>query len=150
MAQNILDDGEEGFIKHIRTLERYRKKAKNVMKMVQMLVDGYQGAILNSSAALKELPGMGRRTANVVLNIWWGHPAHAVDKNIFRENRSGIRPFKDFDAKERAIEDSIPEAFQCHAHHWLTRYRHYCFKARKPLCKICLMWGLYLFEEIGL
>ena len=92
----MLDDGEEALIQHIKTLERYRKKAKNVMKMTHILVDGYHGAVLNSSAALAALPGMGRRTANVVLNIWWGHPAHAVDKNIFRENRSGIRPCKKF------------------------------------------------------
>ena len=82
--QKMLDLGEEGLIEHIKTIGLYRNKAKNVMKMAQILVDDYAGIVPNSRAALEALPGVGRKTANVVLNMWWGHPAQAVDTHIFR------------------------------------------------------------------
>ncbi len=116
--QKMLDLGEEGVIEHIKTIGLFRNKAKNVIKLSRILVDDYGGKVPSSRAALQSLPGVGRKTANVVLNMWWGHPAQAVDTHIFRlGNRSGIAPGKDVDAVERAIEDNIPAEFQQHAHH---------------------------------
>ena len=146
--QKMLDLGEEGLIEHIKTIGLYHNKAKNVMKMAQILVDDYAGIVPNSRAALEALPGVGRKTANVVLNMWWGHPAQAVDTHIFRVgNRSGIAPGKDVEAVERAIEDNIPTQFQRHAHHWLILHGRYHCKARKPLCASCIIRDLCLFED---
>lgn len=146
--QKMLDLGEEGLIEHIKTIGLYRNKAKNVMKMAQILVDDYAGIVPNSRAALEALPGVGRKTANVVLNMWWGHPAQAVDTHIFRVgNRSGIAPGKDVEAVERAIEDNIPTQFQRHAHHWLILHGRYHCRARKPLCASCIIRDLCLFED---
>ena len=146
--QKMLDLGEAGLIAHIKTIGLYRNKAKNIMKMARILVDQYDGEVPNSRAALEALPGVGRKTANVVLNMWWGHPAQAVDTHIFRVgNRSGIAPGKDVNAVERAIEDNIPTEFQRHAHHWLILHGRYHCKARKPQCRTCLIWDLCLFEE---
>lgn len=146
--QKMLDLGEEGLIEHIKTIGLYRNKAKNVMKMAQILVNDYAGIVPNSRAALEALPGVGRKTANVVLNMCWGHPAQAVDTHIFRVgNRSGIAPGKDVEAVERAIEDNIPTQFQRHAHHWLILHGRYHCKARKPLCASCSIRDLCLFED---
>ena len=146
--QKMLDLGEEGLIEYIKTIGLYRNKAKNIMKMAQILVDDYAGIVPNSRAALEALPGVGRKTANVVLNMWWGHPAQAVDTHIFRVgNRSGIAPGKDVEAVERAIEDNIPTEFQRHAHHWLILHGRYHCKARKPLCATCIIRDLCLFED---
>ena len=146
--QKMLDLGEEGLIEHIKTIGLYRNKAKNVMKMAQILVDDYAGIVPNSRAALEALPGVGRKTANVVLNMWWGHPAQAVDTHIFRVgNRSGIAPGKDVEAVERAIEDNIPTEFQRHAHHWLILHGRYHCTARKPSCATCIIRDLCLFED---
>ena len=146
--QKMLDLGEEGLIEHIKTIGLYRNKAKNVIKLSKILVDDYGGVVPNSRAALQSLPGVGRKTANVVLNMWWHFPAQAVDTHIFRVgNRSGIAVGKDVDAVERAIEDHIPADFQLHAHHWLILHGRYHCKARKPQCGTCLICDLCLFEE---
>jgi endonuclease III len=149
--QKMLDLGEEGLIGHIRTIGLYRNKARNVMKMARILVDDYAGVVPNSRAALQSLPGVGRKTANVVLNMWWHQPAQAVDTHIFRvANRSGIAPGKDVDAVERAVEDNIPADFQQHAHHWLILHGRYTCKARKPHCGTCLIRDLCQFEDKNL
>jgi endonuclease-3 len=146
--QKMLDLGEEGLIEHIKTIGLYRNKAKNVIKLSKILVDDYGGVVPNSRAALQSLPGVGRKTANVVLNMWWHFPAQAVDTHIFRVgNRSGIAVGKDVDAVERAIEDHIPADFQLHAHHWLILHGRYHCKARKPQCGTCVIRDLCLFEE---
>jgi endonuclease-3 len=146
--QKMLDLGEEGLIEHIKTIGLYRNKAKNVIKLSKILVDDYGGVVPNSRAALQSLPGVGRKTANVVLNMWWHFPAQAVDTHIFRVgNRSGIAVGKDVDAVERAIEEHIPADFQLHAHHWLILHGRYHCKARKPQCGTCLIRDLCLFEE---
>ncbi len=146
--QKMLDLGEEQLIEHIKTIGLFRQKAKNVMKAARILVDTYGGEVPNSRAALEGLPGVGRKTANVVLNMWWGHPSQAVDTHIFRVgNRSGICPGKDVVAVERAIEDHIPVDFQHHAHHWLILHGRYICVARKPKCKACIINDLCQFEE---
>jgi endonuclease-3 len=144
--QKMLELGEEG--QHIKTIGLYRNKAKNVMKLSRILVEDYGGEVPNSRAALQSLPGVGRKTANVVLNMWWHYPAQAVDTHIFRVgNRSGICPGKNVDAVERAIEDNVPVDFQRHAHHWLILHGRYICRARKPACGTCLIRDLCLFED---
>lgn len=146
--QQMLDLGEEKLIEHIKTIGLYRNKAKNVMKLSRILVEEYNGEVPNSRAALESLPGVGRKTANVVLNMWWHHPAQAVDTHIFRVgNRSGICPGKDVVAVERAIEDNIPVDFQHHAHHWLILHGRYHCKARKPQCGTCLIREYCAYED---
>ena len=146
--QKMLDLGEEGLTQHIKTIGLYRNKAKNVIKMARILVDDYGGEVPNSRAALESLPGVGRKTANVVLNMWWHYPAQAVDTHIFRlGNRSGICPGKDVVAVERAIEDHIPVDFQQHAHHWMILHGRYICVARKPKCGACHIRDLCQFEE---
>ena len=149
--EKMLALGEDGVIDHIKTIGLYRNKAKNVIKMARILVEEYGGDVPNSRAALEGLPGVGRKTANVVLNMWWGHPAQAVDTHIFRVgNRSGICPGKDVVAVERAIEDNIPVDFQRHAHHWLILHGRYTCIARKPKCAACLIRDLCQFEDKNL
>ncbi|RMA42121.1 endonuclease III [Rhodophyticola porphyridii] len=146
--QKMLDLGEEALIGHIRTIGLYRNKAKNVIKLSRILVEQYDGQVPSSRAALQSLPGVGRKTANVVLNMWWGYPAQAVDTHIFRlGNRSGIAPGKDVDAVERAIEDNIPVEFQQHAHHWMILHGRYICVARKPKCAACIIRDLCQFED---
>ncbi|MGL4309860.1 MAG: endonuclease III [Paracoccaceae bacterium] len=146
--QKMLDLGEEGLTEAIRTIGLFRQKAKNVIRLSRILVDDYGGEVPSSRAALQSLPGVGRKTANVVLNIWFHHPAQAVDTHIFRVgNRSGIAPGKDVDAVERAIEDNVPAEFQPHAHHWLILHGRYICLARKPRCADCLIRDLCQFKE---
>ncbi|MGV6847105.1 MAG: endonuclease III [Marinibacterium sp.] len=146
--QKMLDLGEENLIEHIKTIGLFRNKAKNVMKLSRILVDEYEGEVPSSRAALQSLPGVGRKTANVVLNMWWHYPAQAVDTHIFRVgNRSGIAPGKDVDAVERAIEDNVPVEYQLHSHHWLILHGRYHCKARKPMCPTCLIRDLCQFED---
>lgn len=130
--------GEEGVTQHIKTIGLYRNKAKNVIKLCQMLIEQYGGEVPSSRAALQSLPGVGRKTANVVLNMWFRQPAQAVDTHIFRVgNRTGIAPGRDETAVERAIEDNVPAEYQQHAHHWLILHGRYICVARKPKCGIC-------------
>ena len=146
--QKMLDLGIDAVTDHIKTIGLFRQKAKNVMKTAQILVDEYDGNVPSSRAALQSLPGVGRKTANVVLNMWWGQPAQAVDTHIFRlGNRSGIAPGKDVDAVERAIEDNIPAEFQLHAHHWMILHGRYICVARKPKCQACHIRDLCLYED---
>ena len=149
--QKMLDLGLERVTDYIKTIGLFRNKAKNVIKLSQILVDDYDGVVPNSRAALESLPGVGRKTANVVLNMWWGQPAQAVDTHIFRfGNRSGVAPGKDVVAVERAIEDHSPADFQLHAHHWMILHGRYVCKARKPMCGACLIRDLCEFEDKNL
>ncbi len=149
--EKMLALGEAGLIEHIRTIGLYRNKAKNIIRMAEILVDEYGGEVPSSRAALTALPGVGRKTANVVLNIGWGLPAQAVDTHIFRlGNRSGICPGKDVSAVERAIEDNVPAPYQRHAHHWLILHGRYTCTARKPRCAACLIRDLCHYEDKNL
>ena len=140
--------GEEALIEHIKTIGLFRNKAKNVIKLSRILVEEFGGEVPSSRAALQSLPGVGRKTANVVLNMWFRQPAQAVDTHIFRVgNRTGIAPGKDEGAVERAIEDNVPAEFQLHAHHWLILHGRYICVARKPKCGICPIRDLCLYEE---
>ena len=146
--QKMLDLGLEGLTEHIKTIGLFRQKAKNVIRMSEILVNEYGGVVPNSRAALESLPGVGRKTANVVLNMWWGLPTQAVDTHIFRVgNRTGIAPGKDVVAVERAIEEQIPADYQHHAHHWMILHGRYHCKARKPMCPTCIIRDLCQFED---
>jgi endonuclease-3 len=146
--QKMLELGEEGLTEAIKTIGLFRQKAKNVIRLSQILVDQYGGQVPSSRAALEGLPGVGRKTANVVLNMWFHHPAQAVDTHIFRiGNRAGIAPGRDVVAVERAIEDNVPVEFQNHAHHWLILHGRYICVARKPKCGACLIHDLCTYEE---
>ena len=146
--EKMLELGEEGLIEHIRTIGLYRNKAKNVIKLSRILIDEYGGDVPSSREALQSLPGVGRKTANVVLNMWFGMPAQAVDTHIFRlGNRSGLAPGKDVVAVERAIEDRVPAEFQQHAHHWMILHGRYICTARKPRCADCVIADLCQFED---
>jgi endonuclease-3 len=146
--EKMLALGQEALIEHIKTIGLFRNKAANVMKMSRILVEEYGGEVPSSREALQSLPGVGRKTANVVLNMWWKLPAQAVDTHIFRlGNRSGLAPGKDVVAVERAIEDRIPAEFQLHAHHWMILHGRYICLARKPRCADCLIRDLCQFED---
>jgi len=146
--EKMLALGEEGLIEHIKTIGLFRNKARNVIKLSRILVEEYGSVVPSSRAALQSLPGVGRKTANVVLNMWFHQPAQAVDTHIFRiGNRTGICPGKNVDVVERAIEDNIPAEFQHHAHHWLILHGRYICKARKPNCLVCPINDLCPYEE---
>jgi endonuclease III len=146
--EKMLALGEDGLIDHIKTIGLFRNKAKNVIRLSRILIDTYGGEVPSSRAALQSLPGVGRKTANVVLNMWFHQPAQAVDTHIFRlGNRSGIAPGKDEMAVERAIEDNVPAEYQLHAHHWLILHGRYICVARKPKCGICPIRSYCQFEE---
>jgi len=140
--------GEEKLIGHIRTIGLFRNKAKNVMKLSRILIEEFGGEVPSSRAALASLPGVGRKTANVVLNTWWRVPAMAVDTHIFRvANRTGIAPGKDVVAVERALEDNVPAEYALGAHHWLILHGRYTCVARKPKCGDCPISDLCLHPE---
>lgn len=145
--QKMLDLGEERLVEHIKTIGLFRNKAKNVIKLSRILVEDYGGEVPSSRAALQSLPGVGRKTANVVLNMWFRQPAQAVDTHIFRVgNRTGIAPGRDVDAVERAIEDNVPAEYLLHAHHWLILHGRYVCTARSPKCGACAVADLCQFR----
>ena len=146
--EKMLALGEEGLIAHIKTIGLFRNKAKNVIRLSQRLIDVYGGEVPSSRAALVTLPGVGRKPANVGVNMWFHVPTQAVDTHIFRlGNRSGICPGRDELAVERAIEDNVPAEFQQHAHHWMILHGRYICTARKPKCGICPISEWCLFDE---
>ena len=111
-------------------------------------MDDYHGEVPSSRAALESLQGVGRKTANVVLNMWFKQPTQAVDTHIFRfGNRTGVAPGKDVVAVERALEDHVPAEFQHHAHHWMILHGRYICKARKPVCANCIISDLCTSED---
>ena len=145
--QKMLDLGIEGLTEHIKTIGLFRQKAKNVIKLSQILVDDYNSEVPNSRAALQSLPGVGRKTANVVLNMWWQQPAQAVDTHIFRiGNRTGLAPGKTPLAVEKKLLKVTPDAYMRHAHHWLILLGRYVCKARKPDCAACVVTDLCRFK----
>ena len=140
--------GEEQLIEHIKTIGLYRNKAKNVIKLSQMILDEFAGEVPQSRDELERLPGVGRKTANVVLNVAFGQPTIAVDTHIFRvSNRTGLAPGKDVLAVELNLLKRVPEAYLMHAHHWLILHGRYICKARKPLCVRCQIADVCNFKE---
>jgi endonuclease-3 len=136
--QQMLDLGEARLKDHIKTIGLYNTKAKNVMKAAQILVDDFGGEVPQDRKSLETLPGVGRKTANVVLNIFFGEPTIAVDTHIFRvSNRTGLAPGKTPTEVETKLEKVTPSKWKLHAHHWLILHGRYICKARKPDCPAC-------------
>ncbi len=136
--QAIWDLGVEGLTPYIRTIGLFNSKAKNVVAAARILLEEHDGEVPRDREALQRLPGVGRKTANVVLNVAFGEPTMAVDTHIFRvSNRSGIAPGKTPLAVEKALLRRIPKRHMVHAHHWLILHGRYTCKARKPLCGEC-------------
>jgi endonuclease-3 len=136
--REMLALGEAGLIGHIRSIGLYRNKAKNVIALSRILVDEHDGEVPHDRAALERLPGVGRKTANVVLNVAFGEPTIAVDTHIFRvANRTGLASGKTPLAVEQQLLKRTPAAYLRHAHHWLILHGRYVCKARKPECGSC-------------
>jgi len=136
--QKMLELGEDGLKQHIKTIGLFNTKAKNVIALSQMLVDDYGGEVPEDRAALERLPGVGRKTANVVLNTAFGQETFAVDTHIFRVcNRTGLAKGKTVLAVELKLDKATPAPFRLHAHHWLILHGRYICKARRPECWRC-------------
>lgn len=136
--EKMLALGEEGLIQHIKSIGLFRTKARNVIKLSQLLIDRHGGAVPRDRAALEALPGVGRKTANVVLNVAFGEPTIAVDTHIFRVgNRTGLAHGKTPLEVEMRLEKRVPAEYRQHAHHWLILHGRYVCKARKPDCPGC-------------
>lgn len=147
-AQAILALGEEGLKQYIATIGLFNAKARNVIAACAILVEKYDGEVPADRAALEALPGVGRKTANVVLNTAFGQPTMAVDTHIFRvANRTGLAPGKDVRAVEDGLLKVIPEEFLQDAHHWLILHGRYVCKARKPDCPQCVIRDLCHYRD---
>jgi endonuclease-3 len=136
--QKMVALGLQEITEHIKTIGLYRNKAKNLLETSRILVEQYGGEVPRSREALVALPGVGRKTANVVLNVAFGEPTMAVDTHIFRvSNRTGLAPGKDPLAVELALLKRVPEKYLVDAHHWLILHGRYVCQARQPLCGQC-------------
>ena len=145
--QEMLNLGEDKLKQHIKTIGLFNTKAKNVIKAAQMLVDNFDGLVPKNREDLEKLNGVGRKTANVVLNMAFGQPTIAVDTHLFRvSNRTKMAPGKTPLAVELKLEKKIPKEFSLHAHHWLILHGRYICKARKPSCPICPVNDLCQFK----
>jgi endonuclease-3 len=136
--QALLDLGEDGLKRYISSIGLFNAKAKNVIATCRILVEQHGGEVPRSRDALEALPGVGRKTANVVLNTAFGEPTIAVDTHIFRvSNRTGLAPGKTVRAVEDKLAKVVPPEFRQDAHHWLILHGRYVCKARKPECPVC-------------
>ncbi|MDT3671860.1 MAG: endonuclease III [Aromatoleum sp.] len=144
----MLTLGEEGVAAHIRTIGLYRNKARNTVALSRLLLERHGGEVPRSRAALEALPGVGRKTANVVLNTVFGEPVMAVDTHIFRvANRTGLAPGKDVLAVENALMRRVPKEYLTNAHHWLILHGRYVCVARKPKCGECRVRDLCDYRD---
>jgi endonuclease III len=140
--------GVDGLIPFVQTIGLYRNKARNVVALSELLLRDHQGSVPATRDALEGLPGVGRKTANVVLNVAFGQPTIAVDTHIFRVcNRTGVAPGKDPDEVERKLLKFVPEEFRLHAHHWLLLHGRYVCVARSPKCGECLVRDLCEYRD---
>ncbi len=146
--EKMLALGEEGVAEHIKTIGLWRNKAKNVIALSKMLIDDFDGQVPQTRDDLVKLPGVGRKTANVVLNEAFGQPTIAVDTHIFRvSNRTGLSPGKTPDQVEEGLEKVVPAEFKRGAHHWLILHGRYVCVARKPKCWTCVISHLCKFKD---
>ncbi|PLW76233.1 endonuclease III [Cohaesibacter celericrescens] len=146
--EKMVSLGEDAVRDYIKTIGLYRNKAKNVILLSQKLIDEFGSQVPDDRESLVSLPGVGRKTANVVLNIFFGQPTIAVDTHIFRlANRLGLAPGKNVEEVEMALEKIIPAAYVRQSHHWLILHGRYVCKARKPDCRKCIVADLCLFKD---
>ena len=146
--QKMVELGIDGITHHIRTIGLFNMKAKNVHRLSQLLIDQHDSVVPEDRAALEALPGVGRKTANVVLNEAFGHATVAVDTHIFRVgNRTGMAPGKTPDAVEAELVRRVPDEWKKGAHHWLILHGRYTCKARKPDCASCVIYEFCGFRD---
>jgi len=139
--------GEQKLIDYIKTIGLFRTKAKNVIALSHLLIERHGGEVPHSHAELQDLPGVGRKTANVVMNVAYGEATIAVDTHIFRVgNRTGLAPGKNPLQVELKLLKRVPEEFRLHAHHWLILHGRYTCKARTPMCPTCVVNDLCTFK----
>lgn len=140
--------GEEGLRQHIRTIGLFNTKAKNVIGLSEALISQHGGEVPQDGEALTALPGVGRKTANVVMNTAFGAETFAVDTHIFRvANRTGLAPGKNVLEVEKGLEKRVPQPFRVDAHHWLILHGRYVCKARKPECRRCIIVDICTYKE---
>jgi endonuclease-3 len=140
--------GEEGLVPYVKTIGLYRGKAKNIVALSRLLVERHGGEVPPDREALEELPGVGRKSANVVLNVAFGEKTIAVDTHIFRvANRTGLAPGKNPREVEDGLIRVVPDAYVQHAHHWLILHGRYTCTARSPKCPICVVAELCRFAD---
>lgn len=141
--EKMVELGLEGITNHVRTIGLYRNKAKNVLALSQRLIAVFNSHVPDKREDLESLAGVGRKTANVVLNLYFGQPTIAVDTHIFRlSNRLKLAPSKNVVETERKLEKAIPTRYKRHSHHWLILHGRYVCKARKPICAECIIADL--------
>ncbi|MDE2366187.1 MAG: endonuclease III [Betaproteobacteria bacterium] len=146
--EKILALGEAGLQEHIKSIGLYKTKTKNILATCAMLIQQYDGEVPRTREQLEKLPGVGRKTANVVLNTAFGEPTMAVDTHIFRvANRTGVAPGKNVLEVERKLLKNVPREFGHDAHHWLILHGRYICTARKPMCAVCIINDLCEFKE---
>ena len=146
--RDLLQLGEAGLKAYIKTIGLYNTKARNIIRTCSILVEQHQGKVPEDRTALEALPGVGRKTANVVLNTAFGHPTIAVDTHIFRvANRTGIAPGKTVNAVEQRLLRLVPDEFRKDAHHWLILLGRYSCIARKPRCQSCIISDLCEYRD---
>jgi endonuclease III len=146
--ESILKLGEQGLKQYIKTIGLFNSKAANVIKTCQILIDKHQSEVPHDRASLEALPGVGRKTANVILNTAFGEPTIAVDTHIFRvSNRTAIAPGKDVNEVEKRLLRLLPEEFKLDAHHWLILHGRYTCIARKPRCSSCIIEDLCEYKK---
>ncbi|MDX1581211.1 MAG: endonuclease III [Alphaproteobacteria bacterium] len=146
--EKMVELGEEKLKDYIKTIGLFNTKAKNVIKLSQTLIDEYDSEVPQDRDELETLPGVGRKTANVVMNIAFGAPFIAVDTHIFRvSNRTGLAPGKTPLAVEKKLEKTVPPEYRQHAHHWLILHGRYVCKARKPDCGRCVVYDLCRYKK---
>ncbi len=147
-AAAMLALGSEGLERYIKTIGLYRTKAKNLLAACRLLTDEHGGEVPRTRAELERLPGVGRKTANVILNVAFGEPTIAVDTHIFRvANRTGIAPGRNVLEVEENLLKVVPAQFRMHAHHWLILHGRYICKARKPDCPVCPINDLCEYKQ---
>lgn len=146
--ETIYELGPARLKKFIRTIGLYNTKAENIIKTCRLLIDEYDSQVPDARVLLERLPGVGRKTANVILNTAFGQPTIAVDTHIFRvSNRTGIAPGKDVRVVEEKLLKFVPEDFKKDAHHWLILHGRYTCVARKPRCGSCVIYDLCEFKQ---
>ena len=146
--QKILDLGEAGLREYVQRIGLYQTKSKHIIQMCRILLEQHDGQVPQTREALEALPGVGRKTANVILNTAFGEPTIAVDTHIFRiSNRIGLAPGKDVVEVEKKLMKFVPDEFKQDAHHWLILHGRYVCVARKPKCRECIIQDLCEFKE---
>jgi endonuclease-3 len=146
--QQILDLGLRGLKRYTRSIGLYNTKSKNILKTCRLLIEHHRGQVPHTREALEALPGVGRKTANVILNTAFGEPTIAVDTHIFRvANRTGLAPGRNVREVERQLENNVPRKYRHDAHHWLILHGRYTCTARKPRCGSCVIYDLCEYRD---